>query len=174
MFWLLRNVALISTNVVLYRPKLRVSKPINIKQAFLLMLRISKLTDYALLILSEMARQPDMLMSAKALADSLHLNTPTVSKILKILCDAGLVKSVRGAEGGYRLARHAAEITVADVITSMEGELAMTACCESTNLCSIGSMCTLQENWQKINKMVHTLLAKLTILDMLKPLPLSE
>jgi FeS assembly SUF system regulator len=137
------------------------------------MLRIGKLTDYAMLIMSQMARQPDLLMSATFLADGLRLTPPTASKILKMLSDAGLVNSVRGAEGGYRLARPAVSITVADVITAMEGEVAMTECCESINLCAIESACTMRENWRKINKMVQTLLARFTIIDMIEPLTLT-
>jgi DNA-binding IscR family transcriptional regulator len=56
----------------------------------------------------------------------------------------------------------------------MEGELAMTECCESTNLCAIDSMCTLRENWRKINKMVYQLLAHFSIQDMLCPLSMPN
>lgn len=135
------------------------------------MIRIGKLTDYAMLILSEMAKNPDSIQSTSCLAETLLLTAPTVSKILKMLSDAGLVESVRGAEGGYHLARMASAITVADIIAAMEGELAMTECCESAGLCAIDSMCTMRENWRKINKMVHSLLAGFTIADLLKPLP---
>lgn len=138
------------------------------------MLRIGKLTDYAMLIMSQMAKTPDAILSASLLAEILHLSPPTVSKILKILSDATLVNSVRGAEGGYHLARSAATISVADVITAMEGNLAMTECCESMSCCAITSICTLRENWQKINKMVHSLLSKLTILDMLEPISAAK
>lgn len=137
------------------------------------MLRIGKLTDYALLIMSQMARHPDAVMSTTMLAELLHLTTPTVSKVLKMLSDAGLVSSIRGADGGYHLARAAHTITVADIIAAMEGELALTECCESRSLCSIDSICTLKENWLKINKMVHALLAQFTILDMLDPISLK-
>lgn len=138
------------------------------------MLRIGKLTDYALLIMSQMAKEPDSVLSATSLAEALHLTTPTVSKVLKMLSDADLVSSVRGAVGGYHLARAAHKVTVADIISAMEGELAMTECCESTNLCAINTMCTMRENWRKINQMIHSLLNKFTILDMLEPLsPLS-
>lgn len=135
------------------------------------MLRIGKLTDYALLIISQMAREQHAILSAASLADILHLTTPTVSKILKILSDAGIVSSVRGAEGGYHLARHASAITVADIIIAMEGEVAMTECCETQDQCILNSMCTMRENWQKINKMIHSLLAGFTISDMLTPIP---
>lgn len=137
------------------------------------MLRIGKLTDYAMLIMSQMARHPDAVMSATMLAELLHLTVPTVSKVLKMLSDAGLVSSIRGAEGGYHLARLANTITVADIIAAMEGDLAMTECCESPGLCSIDSFCTMRENWLQINNMIHALLSKVTILDMLDPLVLK-
>ncbi|MBX3708443.1 MAG: SUF system Fe-S cluster assembly regulator [Gammaproteobacteria bacterium] len=134
------------------------------------MLRIGKLTDYAMLILNMMAKTPNAILSTPFLAEALHLSAPTVSKVLKILSDADLVTSIRGAEGGYRLARLAADITVADVITAMEGDLAITACCEGVGLCAIDSMCAMRENWQKINRMIHALLSRLTIIDMSNPL----
>ncbi len=133
------------------------------------MLRIGKLTDYALLIMSQMARESDAILSATLLAETLHLAPPTVSKILKILAEAGLLHSVRGADGGYHLARGAAEITVADVITAMEG-LAITVCCEQINLCALNSLCTVRENWQQINHAIQSLLARVSIADMLAPL----
>lgn len=135
------------------------------------MLRLGKLTDYAMLILSWMAKEPQAILSAASIAEALYLPMPTVSKILKILSEAKLVSSVRGAEGGYHLARVATEITVADVIAAMEGDLAMTECCESVNLCAIKSSCVMKANWQQINKMIHSLLSKLTIIDMTEPLP---
>lgn len=133
------------------------------------MLRIGKLTDYATLIMSAMAKESARVQSAASLAAALRLSVPTVSKILKILSEAGLVSSVRGAEGGYHLARPANKITLADIIAAMEGGLAMTECCESS-LCSFDSMCTMRNNWKKINKMVQSLLGKFTIIDMLQPL----
>lgn len=137
------------------------------------MLRIGKLTDYALLILSQMARDPLSVLSATHLADRLRLSAPTVSKILKILSEAGLVSSTRGAEGGYRLGRAASEITVADIIAAMEGQIAMTECCEKINLCGIDAVCTLRNNWRKINGMVQQLLGGITISDMLEPLSMG-
>lgn len=137
------------------------------------MIRIGKLTDYALLILSQMAKEPDSVLSATLLAETLHLSAPTVSKILKMLSDAGLVSSIRGAVGGYHLARPAAEISVADVIAAMEG-LAMTECCANAGLCAIDAMCTMRENWRTINQMVSSLLARFSIVDMTKPIQTHE
>jgi len=130
------------------------------------MIRIGKLTDYAILILGEMALVPDAILSASSLADLIKLPLPTVSKILKILSEAQLVTSARGAIGGYRLARPAAQITLATVITIMEREIALTECCKMRGTCNLASSCTMQKNWQKINKLVLNLLAQWTILDM--------
>lgn len=138
------------------------------------MLKIGKLTDYALLVMSQMAKDPHSILSASLLAESTHLTSPTVSKILKILAESHLVTSVRGAEGGYRLAKPASEISVGAVINAMEGGLAITECCEMTSLCSIDSLCTMRENWRKINKMVQVLLDKFTIIDMTRPINTQE
>src|SRR5690242_5138064 len=99
------------------------------------MLRISKLADYATLIMSRLAQMADALCSASLLAKRLGLPLPVVSKILKILCQADLLTSVRGVNGGYRLARPAQEITLATVVTAIEGELAVTECCSQRGAC---------------------------------------
>ncbi|HVE43748.1 MAG TPA: SUF system Fe-S cluster assembly regulator [Gammaproteobacteria bacterium] len=146
----------------------------NLKIRVVIMLRIGKLTDYALLIIAHMAKQSSHIMSASHIAEALHLTTPTVSKILKILSEYELVASHRGAEGGYILNKKAEDISVAHVIEAMEGTLAMTECCEQASCCVIDHHCTMRQNWQKINKMVKSLLDKVTILDMLQPLPMID
>ncbi|OGT38040.1 MAG: SUF system Fe-S cluster assembly regulator [Gammaproteobacteria bacterium RIFCSPHIGHO2_12_FULL_37_14] len=134
------------------------------------MLRISKLTDYATLIMSHLAADPERLESAAVIADALHLGLPTVSKLLKLLADAGLVTSARGSDGGYRLARSPAQITLSDVIAAIDGDLALTICCEGDKLCSLNMTCTIQDNWKVINHMVQDLLAQFTVKDMTSPL----
>ncbi len=138
------------------------------------MLRIGKLTDYALLIMGHLAQSSVAVLSAASLADALHLTLPTVSKVLKMLSEADLVNSIRGVDGGYHLARPATAISIADVITAMEGEFAMTQCCEKINVCAINASCTMRDNWRTINHFIKNMLAKLSILDMLKPLALQS
>jgi FeS assembly SUF system regulator len=134
------------------------------------MLRVSKLTDYATVIMSYLALTPKTVVSAAQIAQEIHINLPTVSKILKILSEAGLVISFRGAGGGYQLARPITEITVAEVVTAIEGKLAMTECCINENICALDSLCSLKDNWKIINKMILTALAGLTLQDMMMPL----
>ena len=134
------------------------------------MLRISKLTDYATVIMSYLAMTPLAILSAAQVAKAVHVSVPTVSKILKILSEAKLVISFRGTGGGYKLARPTDRITVAEVVTAIEGKLAMTECCLSEKLCAIDSLCSIKENWQVINKIILTALAGLTLQDMMRPL----
>jgi FeS assembly SUF system regulator len=138
------------------------------------MLRISKLTDYATVIMSYLALDPDRVASAAHIAKEFHLGIPTVSKILKILCEAELVKSHRGTGGGYQLGRLATQITIADVISAMEGKLAMTECSAGINGCAIDSLCGIKENWKIINKIILTALSGLTLADMTKPISLHK
>lgn len=129
------------------------------------MIRIAKLTEYAMLVLSQMAKDPCATKSATYVAELLNLSPPTVSKILKILSEAGFVQSIRGSDGGYHLIKPAAEISVADVIIAMEGGVAMTECCEISNLCHLDNACSMRENWKNINKEVHAVLAKYSVID---------
>lgn len=134
------------------------------------MLRISKLTDYAMVILSFLATDPLLIASASTIAEKVHLTVPTVSKLLKILTEKGLVKSFRGTGGGYQLAKPASEITVAEVVTAVEGHVAMTECCSKNGNCVIDSLCALKENWQIINRVIWNALADLTLQNMIEPL----
>jgi FeS assembly SUF system regulator len=133
------------------------------------MLQINKLTDYATIILSFLALEPEKLVSATQVAQQTHLAAPTVSKLLKILAEYGLVASFRGAGGGYKLARSAQEMTLADVLTAIEGTLAITECC-TANSCALDAMCAVKENWRLINKKIVAALASVTIHDMIRPL----
>jgi FeS assembly SUF system regulator len=134
------------------------------------MLRISKLTDYATVIMSYLALEPLRVASAAQIAKAIHLSLPTVSKILKILCEAELITSFRGTGGGYQLARPTDAITVAQVVMAIEGKLAMTECCIAENICALDSLCSTKENWKVINKIILTALASLTLKDMMQPL----
>lgn len=134
------------------------------------MLRISKLTDYATIIVSLLAQAPAQVMSAAELTRQTHLALPTVSKILKKLCQAGLITSFRGTGGGYRLAYPAEKISIAQILVAMEGPVAMTECCAAETLCVLDSFCAVKDNWQAINNYILTALGALTLKDMLQPL----
>ena len=92
------------------------------------MLRVTRLTDYATVVLTALAARSEAVLSASELAELAGLETPTVSKVLKPLAQAGLVEGFRGVNGGYRLARPATAITLIEIVEAMEGPLAITEC----------------------------------------------
>ena len=130
------------------------------------MLRLSKLTDYGMVVMTALARAPQGLRNAADLADETHIGAPTVSKLLKRLGRAGLVESERGAQGGYRLARAPSKIDVAEVIAAIEGPIGLTECSVHSGRCGIQSSCMLRSNWQVINHAVRGALADISLAQM--------
>lgn len=134
------------------------------------MLRISKLADYGMTIMTGLALAPGAFLSAGEVAVRVHLSRATVSKVLKLLLKSGLVRSSRGTGGGYSLARPAEQISVAEVITAVDGVPAMTECAAAQGLCHQDAVCALKGNWQIINRVVTGALEKLSLADMSRPL----
>jgi FeS assembly SUF system regulator len=132
------------------------------------MLRISKLTDYAILMMVELTRDREVL-SAHALAERVRVEVPTASKVLKLLAGGGLLESFRGASGGYRVMRSAADISVAEVIAAIEGPIAMTECSVEQGLCSQEDSCDLRGNWQRISQAVADALEQVSLAEMAAP-----
>lgn len=133
------------------------------------MLRISKLTDYAILMMVELTRDGEML-SAHALSERIHVEVPTASKVLKLLAGSGLLESYRGASGGYRVSRTSAEISVAEVIAAIEGPIAMTECSVEEGLCAQEDNCGLRSNWQRISLAVAQALRDVSLAEMSAPM----
>jgi len=134
------------------------------------MLRLSKLTDYAMIVMTELAAAPDEVVSATDLAERTHVEPPTVSKILKVLARAGLIESFRGARGGYRLGGDPDRVSVADVIRAMEGPIGMTECSVHEGLCAQETVCRLRSNWRRISEAIEIALADVTLAEMARPL----
>jgi len=134
------------------------------------MLRISKLTDYATLVMVELSEARSEVLSAHALADRTRMELPTVSKVLKLLSRAGLVQSFRGANGGYSMDRDAGSISVAEIIAAIEGPIAMTECSVEVGLCSQEDSCGLRSNWQRISSAVAKAMENVTLAEMSRPI----
>lgn len=135
------------------------------------MLRLSKMTDYGLVILHYLADNDNTLLSAAAIASEVKLGLPTVSKILKLLVNAELVHSVRGSQGGYQLSRPAKNINITDVIMALEGSMpALTDCSHTQRKCEHDSFCQLRDNWNIINQTIMRTLQNISLQDLLKPL----
>lgn len=140
-------------------------------QRSLYMIRITKATDYGILILSEFARRSDhAVLNAKDLAALTHIPLPMVGKILKTLAHARLLDSHRGARGGYVLNLQPKDITLSKVINAIEGPVALTECGEGPGFCSLESLCPVQSNWVRINHAVRDAFSGVTLSDMARPI----
>ena len=135
------------------------------------MLRVTKLTDYATLVLTVLAARPGDVLSAPDLAEHAGLEAPTVAKVLKPLAQAGLVEGFRGANGGYRLAREASAISLVEIVEAMEGPLGMTECSLHDGQCGIEQSCGVRANWRRINDVVADALRGVSLAQMLGPVP---
>lgn len=136
------------------------------------MLRISKLTDYATALMTQLAIAPDRRVSAQQLATESRLPLPTVASLLKRLGRAGLVRGSRGVAGGYCLARPPAEISVAEVIAVIEGPVALTECAQGDGNCGLESDCATRANWRQISRAVRVALEAVTLAEMADPVAL--
>lgn len=134
------------------------------------MIRITKQTDYGIVLLTHLATQPDRHLNAPELAAETQLPLPMVSKILKLLVREGLLVSHRGVKGGYSLGRLPEEITMAEIISSLEGPIAITECIEIASDCSHEQLCPVRSNWQRINEAVRGALEGITLAEMTNPL----
>ena len=137
------------------------------------MLRISKLTDYATVLMATLAQRDQECVPASQLAEATRLELPTVAKVLKTLAKSGLMQSVRGVNGGYRLVKTPEDISVADIVRAMEGPIGLTECSLEPGLCSHEAQCTLRGNWQRIGLAVERALEQLSLVDLYQSVPLS-
>lgn len=134
------------------------------------MFRLNRLTDYAVVVLAQMALRPGRLVNAAQVAQDTGVPQPTVAKVLNVLAKGGLIASQRGAAGGYSLARPAEEIDVAEIIQAMDGPIALTACVEAaTDSCSVESLCPMRGNWERVNTAIRTALSNVTLAEMALP-----
>lgn len=133
------------------------------------MLRIAKLTDYATVLMVQLSLSPERRVSAQQLATELTLPLPTVAALLKKLGRAGLVDSLRGAAGGYSLARAPSAISLADVVAAIEGPVAMTACAKANGHCDLEKDCLTRDHWRYVNQRVQATLALMNLADMARP-----
>ena len=130
------------------------------------MLRLSKLTDYAVVVLVRLD-SGNVVQTSPGIAASIGIPEPTVAKVLKSLSASGLVTSQRGAKGGYRLARGLEDIGVGDVIRAMDGPIALASCVEgSVTGCDSSALCPVRGRWDPVNDAIQRALSGITLADM--------
>jgi FeS assembly SUF system regulator len=140
------------------------------------MVRLGKLTDYGLVLMTIFARGDGLpLRTARDLAVESRLPLSTVSKLLKQLLQSGLLTSHRGIKGGYILAKEPREISVVEIISAIEGPMALTECSTDViGLCNLESYCPIKSNQQIINQAVRGVLDKITLSDLVHPMQLTS
>ncbi|MFP2931022.1 SUF system Fe-S cluster assembly regulator [Pyxidicoccus sp. 3LG] len=138
------------------------------------MLRMSKMTDYGIVLMTELARAEGDTRTTRELAARTRVPLPSASKVLKGLLQAGLVVSHRGASGGYGLARPAAELSLAELVTALEGPVALTECGVHTTggaPCELEAVCQVRGHWRLINTAIQDALGRLSLADLVAPAP---
>lgn len=138
------------------------------------MFRIAKMTDYALLVTNELVKTKSKLMTLEAITKKTKFTIPTARKILKLLVDGGIVESFRGVYGGYRLAKKAKDLNLADVILALEGDILITECAGGNATCDYKKHCALKKNWSYINRVMLVMFNNVSLEDMSKSLPFNK
>jgi len=133
------------------------------------MLRLSRMTDYGVVVMSQLAKKRDDFQSAQQIADETGLSLSTVSKLLKTLSKSDMIASLRGMSGGYALAEHPDEISVAKIIDTLEGGMSLTACVEGAeNECMVQEKCPISGRWTPVNLAIRKALEVVSLSDMLQ------
>src|SRR5574338_1149068 len=133
------------------------------------MLKLSRLADYGVVLMTHMAGARDQVRSAQAISEATGIPLPTVSKLLSGFARAGLMQAVRGAKGGFRLARDPRQVSVSDVIAVIDGPIALTLCLEGASNCELEWLCPSRFAWGTINRAVQQALIDLSLADLLMP-----
>ena len=138
------------------------------------MLRITKMTDYAVLILANLALHDNKLLTAKEIASETHISLPTTQKILKKLNRKNLVISKQGASGGYSLDPETKKLSVAVLLEKLDGDLSITQCSSNHDQCEVEDFCNIGNAWQMINQRVQLALNDITLGDLIHPTRIEQ
>ena len=134
------------------------------------MIRLSRLTDYGIVLMSYMAAHRERAINAAELAAAAQLPLPTVGKLLRLLAREELLVSQRGVKGGYALAHAPEKISIAAIIRALEGPIALTVCTTApSGECEYEPQCPVRRPWQRINRAVRDALEQITLADMSSP-----
>jgi len=134
------------------------------------MIKLSRMADYGVILMVQFARIPAKKATAAELAQYTTLPVPTVSKLLKLFSRAGLLESHRGTKGGYAISQEPSDITLANIVSAVEGPIALTECMTSDgSACEIEAVCPTRTNWRQINDALVDALDNVSLADMAKP-----
>ena len=139
------------------------------------MIRLSRLADYSVVLMTYLASHAERPQSALDLTFASGLPGPTVGKLLNMLARAGLLTSFRGVGGGYALTRTPGDISVAEVIHAVDGPIALTECIhDSSGECDLEASCPARGSWQVINDVVRRALSSVSLADVIIAAPFAD
>lgn len=130
------------------------------------MLRVGKMADYALLIMDALGGNPSDIMSMESVSEKTGLSISTVRKLMRVLVQSGLVRSTRGAKGGYHIARLPELINLAQILEAVEGPVAITECCDEDASCELSGDCVMESHWGVINGFILRMLNVVSLADL--------
>lgn len=133
------------------------------------MIRVSKLGDYAIVLMAELADCFPRPLTANGLVEATGIHYPTASKLLKMLVSAGLVHSSRGRRGGYQLTRAPEAIDLMDVVEAIEGPICLAECGLGHAHCALEGNCRIQRHWMHINAAIRQVLEAVSLADLAAP-----
>jgi FeS assembly SUF system regulator len=139
------------------------------------MIKLSRLTDYGVVVMTQINQSADAVTTAPDLAAATGLPLPTVSKLLKKLAKTRLLQSHRGVRGGYSLSCALAQITVAEFIEALDGPVALTACVDGAeDACNVESLCPVRGGWDRVNRAIRTALEEVSLADLCMPMEFPD
>jgi FeS assembly SUF system regulator len=132
------------------------------------MIKINRLSDYAVVMLATLAADPDNALTTNTIADSTALPLTIVRKLMQQLREAGLVQATLGQQGGYQLSRSALDISLAQILGAIQGDIALTQCTNADHGCQVQCQYHFAKHWQHINRSIQDLLSNISLNDMMQ------
>ena len=134
------------------------------------MLRLNRMTDYAIIVLDALALRRGETLATGYLAELTGLAQPTVAKVSKMLLAANLVETQRGVRGGYRLTKTSAHISLVDIVEAIEGPIAVTACVgRGQGTSASNNSGVMSRHWNHVNLAIRKALTDVTLEDVTNP-----
>lgn len=135
------------------------------------MLRLNKMTDYAIRVVRAIYLDPDRVVTSVVISDRENVPLPILFKVLRILNTAGIITSRRGRGdkvGGYELTRDPAELTLLDVIRVVQGEVFLSDCLQDDSICCHRKNCGVHKEFQRINEVLRKECAAKSIKELIE------
>ncbi len=133
------------------------------------MIKVSRLADYAVVVLATLTQSDSGLMNASGISAKTGLPEPTVAKVLKLLAKAEIVQSVRGVNGGYKPVIRPEQLSVARIVTAVDGPISLTSCVDgSPDTCGFESKCAVKGRWNNVNFAIRAAMEGVSLADMIQ------